>query len=80
MGLDLIPPDIARVELDKLLCRLYGEAAVSASRTEQRQPLLRALAARLGFSSERVCAVYYGRRTIRQTTMQKWRVTCGYPG
>jgi hypothetical protein len=80
MGVDLIPPDVARAELDAMLCCLYGEAAVSASRTDRRQPLLRALAAHLGFSSERVCAVYYGRRTIRQTTMQKWRVTCGYPG
>lgn len=68
----------AREEIDALLLLLYGSAPACIAHPK-RQPFLRALARRLGYSSERVCAVYYGRKTVTIETIKKWRVACGYP-
>lgn len=62
----------------RTLCvAVYGEQVVAEVWGKRRNPLLPLLAGRLRVSEERIASVYYGRRSVTKTTIEKWGVNVG---
>lgn len=66
-----------QVAIRAICVAVYGEQVVAAVWGKRRNPLLPLLAGRLRVSEERIASVYYGRRSVTKTTIEKWGVNVG---